>query len=991
MKRSKLASALRIATGLGLGIAALPFAGNALAQDEVLEEVIITGSRITQPGMVSSSPINSISETEIGYFQQPEIERIIKQLPGTIPGDGQNVNNGTAGAATIDLRGLGAERNLLLLNGRRMVPFNYDGEVDSASVPTALLERVDVITGGASAVYGSDAIAGAVNFVLKRDFEGVELRANRSQTSESDGEVNNLSITIGSNLAEDRGNIAFSASYMDREQVLLGQRPLGQLGIDTASGANFAEFLAGQGPLQPEAGCGGPNVVAAGGSTTSIPTRFAIVGAGAAASGQFREDRTLGTECSRFNFNPFNFYQTPMERYTATVTGHFDITEEVEAYSTINYTNTTVVQQVAPSGTFGATFFLPLNNALIGAQARQFMLDAGNAALAAGTLTQGDVRGGEAGANWEDVNMNGVVDPDDYLNVQMRRRTLELGPRTERYDSDMWTALAGVRADIGADWNVDASFQYGESNRTTVRDGYTNLTNIQNALDSTDGVTCNGGDATCVPIDLFGGFGTITDAMAGYARAIALQQQKYEQTILNVTFDGPVNFAQLPSADSPLALAVGYENRREKGQLEPDECLKLAPASCQGGAGGNLLPIRGGYKVSEFFFEGNLPLIDGAAFAESLNLEFGFRTADYDISDGQEETWKIGLNWRPVDSLMVRLMQQQATRAPNIGEIASPITTGLDNATLDPCSIANAGNINATLQALCISTGMTAAQVGSVQDIVSGQINILEGSNPANLPASETADTFTAGFVWTPDFEFFNNFQVSLDYYDIDIEDIIGEPSAQEILDGCYVAGVASECAKIVRVAGDLTLPASGVQLFTTNLEFKKAEGIEIGISTGFDIGVGELQVSANINKYLANEELSSALTQVRDCNGFFGTNCDPVSELRWIQRTTWLWDKLAVSLQWRHIGEVDIEPNEAASVAPFFQRIRAYDYFDFFASYNINDSIEVSLSADNIFDVDPPVLGNEAGDTSSNSGNTFPSNYDTMGRIYKLGIKASF
>ncbi len=993
MKTSKLASALRIATGVGLGFTVLPFAGHVAAQDEevLLEEVIITGSRITQPGMVSSSPINSLSETDIGYFQQPEIERIIKQLPGTIPGDGQNVNNGTAGAATIDLRGLGAERNLILINGRRTVPFNYDGEVDTASIPTALLERVDVITGGASAVYGSDAIAGAVNFVLKRDFEGVELRTSRSQTSESDGETNNISLTVGSNLDGDRGNIALSASWMDREQVLLGQRPLGLLGIDTASGANFAEFLAGQGPLQPEAGCGGPNVVAAGGSTTSMPTRFAIVGGGAAASGQFREDGTLGTECSRFNFNPFNFYQTPMERYSATVTGHYDVTEEVEVYSTINYTNTTVVQQVAPSGTFGATFNLPLQNPLIGDQARQFMIDAGNTALGAGTLTNGLLSGGPAGANWEDVNGNGVVDAQDYLNVQLRRRTLELGPRTERYDSDMWTALAGVRADIGADWNVDASFQYGESNRTTVRDGYTNLTNIQNALDTFDGVTCNNGDATCVPIDLFGGFGTITDAMAGYARAIALQQQKYEQTILNITFDGPVEAVRLPWAESSLALAVGYENRREKGLLEPDECLKLAPASCQGGAGGNLLPISGGYKVSEFFLEGNMPLIEGAVGAESLNLEFGIRSSDYDISSGQEETWKIGLNWRPVESLMVRLMQQQATRAPNIGEIASPVVTGLDNATLDPCSIANAGNIDARLRDLCISTGMTAAQVGSIQDIVSGQINTLEGSNPAALPDSETADTFTAGFVWTPDFAFFNNFQISVDYYDIDIEDIIGEPSAQEILDACYVAGVASECAKVIRVNGDLTLPASGVQLFTTNLEFKKAEGIEIGINTGFDIGLGELQVSANINKYLTNEELSSSISAVRDCNGFFGTNCDPVSELRWIQRTTWLWDALAVSLQWRHIGEVDIEPNEAASVAPFFQRIRAYDYFDLFASYTINDSIEISLSADNLFDVDPPVVGNEAGDTSSNSGNTFPSNYDTMGRIYKLGIKASF
>lgn len=977
---------------IAAGMAATATSGGVFAQgenesDPLEEEVVITGTRISAPGTVSSSPIFSIGESELELTQEVELERVLRTLPSTIPGDGGNVNNGTAGAATVDLRGLGPQRNLVLTNGRRMVPFNFNGQVDTSTIPTALIERVDVITGGASAVYGSDAIAGAINVVLKNDFQGVEFDSKYSETGEGDGDTVDLSLTIGSNIDGDRGNFAVSFNWTDRDQVLLGQRPLGQLGIRTSNGANFEQFLAGQPPVPPVAGCGGPNVVADGGSTTSIPTRFAIVGGGAAASGQFREDRTLSSECSVFNFNPFNFYQTPLERYAATAIGNYEVNESLDVYTQFSFTNTTVEQQVAPSGTFGQPFLLPLGNPLIGAQALQFMIDAGNTALGAGLLTNGT----GAANNWQDTNNNGVVDAADTLRVQLRRRTVELGPRTERFDTDQFQMIFGARGTIVGDWSYDASFSYGESNRITVRDGYTNLTNIQSALETTDGVTCTNGDPTCVPIDLFGGFGTITPEQAAFARAIALQQQSYEQTIGTVFADGPVDFIRLPSADNPLSLAVGLETRQETGSLEPDECLKLAPSSCQGGAGGNLQPISGGYKVDEFFFEGILPLVDGVAFVESLGVEFGYRNADYNIS-GSSDTWKVGLNWRPVDELMIRIGQQQATRAPNVGELFSPVVTGLDNAQQDPCSVANAANIDATLRALCISTGMSDAQVGAVQDVVSGQVNDIRGSDPSALPGPEEADTFTAGFVWTPEFSFSENFRLTVDYYDIEVNDVIGQFSAQQILDRCYELGVASECAKIRRVGGDLTISGAGIERFTTNLDFERTEGVEASVNVGFNLEeMGDLQFSLNVNKYLTQESRSIATSPTIDCNGFFGTSCDPVSSLRWVQRTTWNWNEFTVSAQWRHIDSVDREIPERANTFEAFQSIDSYDYLDLFASYKWNDTITVSIGIDNALDDDPPVVGGEAGQTSANSGNTFPSNYDTLGRIYTAGINVRF
>jgi iron complex outermembrane receptor protein len=989
--KSKLTKSVSLALAFGVASAAIFGASPALAQESVsaeeknIEKISVTGSRILRPGAISASPIMSMDAEDIEFLQEPEIEKIIRILPGTIPGDGANVNNGSAGAATVNLRGLGTQRTLVLMNGRRMVPFNFNGQVDTATIPTALIERVDVVTGGASAVYGSDAVAGAVNFVLKENFEGVALEYTHSQTGDSDGKKDNLSFTLGSNLAEDRGNIALSLSWMNREQILLGDRPLGLLGINTDDGAGLEQFLAGEPPLAPVAGCGGPNVVQAGGSTTSIPTRFAIVGGGAASAGQFRDDGTIGSECSRFNFNPFNFYQTPQERFSATVVGHYDINDDHKVYATFSHTNVTVETQIAPSGTFGAAFNLPLANPLIGDQARQFMIDAGNTALASGLLSSDP---SAPLTNWQDINQNGVVDAEDYLTVQLRRRTLELGPRSEAYDTDQFQFVTGVKGLITGDWEYDVSYQYGESNRVTTRGGYTNLTNIQNALDTTDGVTCKNGDSSCVPINLFGGFGTITEDQAGYATAVALQTQKYEQTVGQVIVNGPVDFVSSPFAGDALLMSFGYEYREETGSLNPDECLKLAPASCQGGAGGNLLPIDGGFKSDEFFFEGILPLIADQSYSEQLDLEFGYRAADYD-SVGSVNTWKIGLAWRPVDNLLFRVMEQSATRAPNVGELFSPVVTGLDNALGDPCSVGNA-NINATLRDLCISTGMSAAQVGQVQDVISGQISVISGSDPVNVPGAEDASTFTAGFVWTDDF--LKNWSFSVDYYDIDIKDTIGQFSAQEILDSCYIEGNPLECSKIQRIGGDLTIAGSGIQLFTTNLNYFQVEGIEVGINFDVELeDMGQLSFSTNINKYLTNERQSSDVSAVIDCNGFYGSDCSPTSELRFIQRATWSMDDYTVSALWRYSSAIDIENDQRDSVFEAFRKIDSYSYIDLFASYTLNDHLKFTAGVDNLFEEEPPVVGNEAGSTTFNGGNTFPSSYDVLGRVYKFGVKVQF
>src|SRR5690554_369752 len=284
--------------------------------------------------------------------------------------------------------------------------------------------------------------------------------------------------------------------------------------------------------------------------------------------------------------------------------------------------------------------------------------------------------------------------------------------------------------------------------------------------------------------------------MALYSAATALQEQNYEQLIVNAFVTGSFENLQLPAASNPIAFSFGVEHRDEAAELIPDECLKLAPDSCLGGAGGYLLPIDGGYDVSEVFAEMLIPLLDRD---QSVDIELGYRYSDYDPS-GSDDTWKAGINWRPVDSLLVRAMRQRAARAPNVDELSSPQVQGLDNARMDPCSISNAANITPELAQRCIATGMTPSQVGAVQDIIVGQINIIEGTDLDNLPGIEQADTTTISLVWTPEIGRLLNPVFSLDYYDIDIKNPIEEFTPQEILDACYQLGILSECDKVRRI-----------------------------------------------------------------------------------------------------------------------------------------------------------------------------------------------
>jgi iron complex outermembrane recepter protein len=971
----------------GMAFAAPAFAQTAptpAAAPAAADIVVVTGTRITAPGVQSASPITSIGGADLQLTQVAEPEKLLRSLPSTIPGDGENVNNGTAGVTSINMRGLGARRNLVLMDGKRMTPYNINGIVDVSSIPQAMLERIDILTGGASTVYGSDAMSGVINFVLKKDFEGVEVDLKRTITGDNDGQIVTASAAIGANLDDGRGNVALSMNWTKRDPVTLAARAFGIVNVDSDDGPPASGLAAAP------ANCSGPNAIASGGSSTTIPARVSYMG----GNGQFREDGTFGANCSTFNFNPYNYYQTPQERYSTTAIARYDINDHVEAYARATFAATNIRQQIAPSGVFGNLFFVPLNNPYLPAAARATII-AQAEAFRANPLNS-------TAGRWNDLNRNGVVDAADELQISIRRRTVELGERSTTFDNNTFQVVAGLKGDLGTflpEWTWDASVQMGQADRTNVSAGYTNVTNIQNALRATNTTTCLNGDATCVPINLFGPFGSITPAQAAYSSGTALEQQNYTQSVAGATVGGPVYGLKSPAADSPVSVVFGYEYRNETGKTTPDECLKVAPTSCLGGAGGNTLPVAGGFTVNEVFTEVGVPLVSGKPLFESLSLELGYRVANYSVT-GQNTTWKAGVDWALTDQFRFRAMQQKAARAPNVGELFAPFTTGLQNSGLDPCSSAQplAGRTTA-LRAICQSTGQSAGAVWNVQNIVVGQVGTFEGSDPTRPPAPEEADTTTIGFVWRPSFGgFFKNSSVTLDYYDIKVNKYIGLGQPQEVLDGCYIDNKAEFCSLIVRINGDLATPGSGIRLLTTNLDYRQATGFELGISTkfdleslGFDSKWGSISISYNANLYTKNESRTNPTSDVIDCNGFYGTSCDPVHKYRSTQRTTWSVGDFQLSYNWRHSSAIQAELAEAPDRFPAFRQIKAYDYIDLSGSWDFSSVISFTASVTNATDKAPPIVGNTIGTTAYNSGNTFPSNFDVLGRVYGVGVNVKF
>lgn len=953
---------------LAVGILAGVIAGQAFAQEAKVEAVYVTGTRITTPGTTSNNPITSISAEEIKSSQPVAVEEFFKGMPSAVPAIGPGTNNGTGGGATIDLRGLGTNRTLVLVNGRRLVPFNLNGTVDTNSIPVALINRVDLVTGGASVVYGADAVSGVANFNLKRNFNGFEVNTSYGATmDERDAKRKRTDITMGANLADGKGNVVLSVGKTKADPLTQGSRPYGVTNLNSVTGAGT-------------------------GSNTTVPAAFSVAkGTGGtdtlAGAWQINPSNgTLFTPLVQYNTNPLNYYVTGLEREQATGMGNYKINDHAEVYAEVFYTASRVASTLAESGTFGNVFQVPIGNPFMPQPMREQIC----------------ARRGIPAASC--ISGNNTMVP-----MTVDRRFVELGPRFNNFDNKTLQTNIGVKGDLFWDWTYDAYWGRGNADQVQTRLNWGSLSKVTQALNALNTTTCVTNTNGCVPLNVFGAAGSITPAMLNFINLSALLNTFVQQDVAAASFSGDLGKLKSPWADSPISMAIGLESRKVIASNQSDGASQIQSEVL--GTGAPTPDRRGQFNLKEASVEWAVPLLQNKPFAHALNAELGYRETEFSTATSEKSygSWKAGGEWAPVKQFRIRGMIQKATRAPNVNELFQPQVTGLSNLAVDPCqgNKINQADVNkpGTLSNLCRETGVPATEVGSLAAPSSGQINNLTGGNPELGP--EQAKTKTLGFVWEP----LPKLAFTFDYYKINIWDAISTPSTTDVLDGCYSTSLNpsltfnASCALIGRNPANGTFNGAasrGVATARSNLGTQSTAGFDINVAyrlnatqLNWDAKWGTFDITFAYNKVREFLFKATPSSVERDCLGFYSVACAnivnaPVFKQKFNQRTTWKFGQFAVGYNWRYIGAVNEEPGGQVFL-PAFAHIDAYNYVDLSAKWNINKNVALDVAINNAANKKPPIVGGTIGGTGPNSGNTFPQSYDAVGRYITLGLTAKF
>ena len=943
-----------------------------------LEEVVVTGTRIARPDLTSNSPIATVSSDSLAEINTITLETQLRNLPQFLPGATEFINNGNPGAATINLRGLGSGRTLVLMDGKRLPPYGFGSSVDVNLVPTAILERVDVVTGGASAVYGSDAISGVVNFVTKQDFEGLRLDANHTEFGEGDGKTSTASITFGSKFADDRGYGLLSIGYTKRDAVYMSAR-------------DYSFYN-----LFPDAGLGDIQAPGRrGGSSNAGATRAFIPGLGTrwfSTDGNIVTSTGLpvgngGVRNSVYNYNPYNFFQVPLDRWQALGQLNYQLNDSVEIYGRVFAVTSNVPTELAPSAYFGgstlADFFVNIDNPFLTANQRATLITAYNA-------TNAVPYSATAPAGSQRVQVVGI-----------RRRLSELGNRIGISENTTTQLTAGVRGDLGTTgWSWDVSAQFGRTSAFSGLENDVSIARARNALLATSTTTCiSGGE--CVPANIFSGSGfvdettglpmtgNISAAALNYIRANYYTSTVVEQRVVQGLISGSVDSVKMPSADTPLGVAFGVDYFQNDGDYNPDDLAQFGGAM---GQGGTSPPVSGSLNSKEIFAEFYLPLASGQAGINNLAFEGGVRSADNNLS-GRFTTWKAGLEYSPVAGYRVRAMLQKAIRAANLSEQYSPLSFGLVEVANDPCAGTNPVT-NAAVRAKCIAQGAPTSRIGSISPPAAQQASSIGGGaipNGVQLDPEE-ADTFTAGIQFNP--ESLPAFSASIDYYKIEVAGAIGSYPAQEILDNCFTRDLSNFCSLIKRNSlGELEGDGFGIIVDTRNLATYNAEGVDYAAGYNFDLGslgmLGETSLDIGLagTYVLGSSFQSSPNSELIECKGYYGDSCGgPTAKIKANLSAGLSFGDWKIGLTLRHFDKVTAQPgNEYYEI----QSIPSFNYLDLSVQWKWNDTVRVNLSAQNLTDKDPPIVANISGGNTAS--NTYADFYDPLGRRLGLGISVTF
>jgi iron complex outermembrane recepter protein len=1006
------------------------------------EDIVVTGTLIRNPNLEMSTPVNVTTSDAIELKQSNVAEEVLRELPGVVPSIGSAVNNGNGGASYVDLRGLGSVRNIVLLDGNRIVPSGLAGRVDLNNIPLALVERVDALTGAAVTTYGADAITGVVNFITRKDFAGVEVSASEQITEKGDGNYLRADLTLGANFDDGRGNAVLSVGYQESDPVYQGDRDFSIVSISSYSGG-----ASGSGTTTPSRFTGTRPLVA---GTCTPNTNSSVLNGGVRQLDPSGENNAAGCAGAAvgtyhlYNFNPFNVFQTPFIRYNIFSQANYEVSDAVEVYGRGLFSKNNVKSIIAPSGSFGGTVTVNLNNPFLPATLRNqfcaFNVAPINPATGVPDVYTPRFTPAECDAA---AAATGPSDPA-YRTVTtgLGRRTPEVGPRISDFSSTVFDTRIGLRGPLTSTIDWDISGSYGESENVQEVQNYTLQSRFRQGslVSMVNGVpTCHDVSNGCVPIDIFGPEGTITPEMADFLNESSSSKIFTSLGQLRGLVSGDFGYT-LPWAAQPIGFAVGTEFRRYRAKQSSD-LLAKTPGELGGAGGanpdindGNGNPV--GYSVYEGYAELIAPIIEDRPGFESLTLEAGIRYSKYEVDKTVAEpegasnetwTWKAGGSWEPGFGLKVRGNYSHAVRAPNLFELFNPATVGLTNLAVDPCAGA-APVTNADLRAICLAQGAPPGTIGSILNPTAAQANILSGGNINLKP--EKANTWTLGVVFVP--EFLPKFSMSLDYYNIRVKDVIGTALPGDLINACFgnitaASATDPDCLVIRRnpITGGLDGdPAITQGLFglTTNLGELYTDGIDLIMNYKTNVGFGDLAFSFTgnwTNNSEFNANVDSPDSFFRECAGFYSVNCSFTGsiqpKLQFSQRTTLTMGKVDLSLLWRWIDGVKFEPHQlqddldfalanpttcpdpqgadpnGCMVEPEFRKIPAEHYFDLTARFNATDNMTFTFTVQNLFDNQPKMIGNTIGSTTFNSGNTFPSTYDALGRRYAVSAKLKF
>lgn len=972
------------------------------AADEQIAPIVVTGSRIARRNVETAAPVAVVQDEEFELSGTVNVENVINTLPQVVPGTTSFSNNPGNGTATLNLRGLGAARTLVLVNGRRWLSFDTSQVVDLNTIPSFLLDSVDVVTGGASAVYGSDALAGVVNFRL-RDVDGIELGGQYSLTERGDGARYEVHGAIGTSFDDGRGNATVFAEYYNRSSIFQGDRAFSNFALGGESGNPGA-------PLQQFGSSTLPSGVLrffGGASGLGPQTTFdddgnqTDTGIGAFAANNavvFDEPSNFRTRAGDlYNYAPVNYLQVPQERYLLGGYADYDIGGGHEAYTEVAYVNNRVATELAATPVTG-DFNVDLDTVqpFLGADSFQDLLDidaAETARIAAFNAAMADQDPDTPG-----VQFTPAVDDPGVVNLFIQRRTVETGARNSLDERNAFRVLGGLRGPIGEYLNYDAYYTYSRTRNANVQEGNISRSAFQAGL---DGTSDN-------PINIFGPQTLTPDDIADIS-ILAQNGDVSTQQIANAAISGTLGDFALGNAE-PVAFAVGGEYRKVTSEFIPDTALSSGDVI--GFNAGQA--TEGSYDVKEVFAEVSVPVEFGSA---RLELTGAGRYSDYSLDAvGGVWTYAGGVEFAPIPDVTLRGQYQRAVRAPNVGELFGGQAIGFPGAT-DPCGTADA--TSGALRDLCIASGVPAGNLGNSDAIqLNTQIPATFGGN-ADLQ-EETSTSYTFGVVLQP--SFFPGFTLTADYFDIEIEDAISTISLQQTFNLCFTQvqdqndpicapffpGDGSSVRNNAGVITTANPPALGGQNIATlnvsGIDLQATYSTTVPFSLLTDTGEQDFNISFLGTWTEESSFVAFPGADVLDCAGEFGLNCgEPTPSFKWTSRASFIDGPLTTSVRWRHLSGVD-DDEDTVDFSQFngAERIPAYDLIDLTFSFMASEATTFTFGVNNLFDnlpqtprFDGTVVSNENDGTllgdNQEQANTYPSTYDVLGRDFFVSANFKF